>query len=923
MKKKIVSILLCLCSFVSLFSVFAFAQTEDEQNKYIEQGYNYGFDQFIDVEQYVNYASSNEMQVVGIGKPVYFEETYESLEHSIGGFKITLYVYNPGLFSFDLDNSALLDGEYYPFGCVWYTGHSMGEFEVSVEPYLEHECIDDSDHVSSCFSDKMFFLATFRVYLEEIDDLQDFHIRRFDIGIGDVLDVDTHLNLSDIDDFINYSSALSDLSIFQSKQVWEVEDAYPVKESSTVTFDIAFFYESNYGTDDFGLFLYLYNPTLRSVNYVLVRIFDIEEQIYKNVMFDVVSHDGCIVKLKCYEPSKFNCTLGNERDYFIEIISINIDWNGTKLDNLNYYPEKLSGSYRFSSSDLDDVDPVTFMYMTSYSSECSFADDVSSYSFSVSSANLLDQYTKFNLGRNFEIIDQSYGLVNFTVSNDTLAFETDILFYTQFPLSSDLSISPIFKANSESGSSRINADDVIIDSSTVKYVSPLSSAVEVTDASSSTPHFLYMKANQDEKISLKLDYTYYRLDSSATDLDYYQTLSTLYFAIDESWLELDDVNIFNDRYVSRAEIKYDWAMTEPIIAAPRSGCKYIDLSEYVGKDLNALGLNIHTGSKLQTSGTGGSTFTVEYMIGADHYGSALYKQYFTVRNERNYFDRFNYYLEYDSLTDPGDMFVSTEDVTNMIGANKHLVGDFQNEHLVLNFCDTLTLSSFKDMSFDDQVEKFGFWNAFWYKICGTTQSIQDSIKNIECILTVKPSEIKTAIKLDDQAFSDKYYVSIKDVPEVKEKMQTALNNDQAFVFIRYDVFDYYSAYANGLNISDDDHVVLSQTKYYEDLSVISLELSNSYDSKIYAVSCEPITVAPGLTFPDPIDPDQIIDPINPDFYTDKNELWSGISELFDIAKIIISIMLVVFLLIILVNPASFIVKKIIELFRSIFGKKRE
>lgn len=213
-----------------------------------------------------------------------------------------------------------------------------------------------------------------------------------------------------------------------------------------------------------------------------------------------------------------------------------------------------------------------------------------------------------------------------------------------------------------------------------------------------------------------------------------------------------------------------------------------------------------------------------------------------------------------------DEFLTTDEVTQVI-KNAHcfecaFTTDLKEKQYVLNFDETKTLSSFSDMTFSEMCDEFGFGSALCILLFGTTEKYQDSIKNIKCIETMSGMEISKALKVSDEVFASTYYVALSDVPNIKSQMKNALSNNESFVFVRFDVFDYYADYTEGVFIENnsgvhtdyDDSVLLFQTKYYENLDILRMETSNGYATNVYDVEMEEIDTSSGATVPKPIRP---------------------------------------------------------------------
>lgn len=199
-------------------------------------------------------------------------------------------------------------------------------------------------------------------------------------------------------------------------------------------------------------------------------------------------------------------------------------------------------------------------------------------------------------------------------------------------------------------------------------------------------------------------------------------------------------------------------------------------------------------------------------------------------------------------------------------------GELEYTHLVLHDYDTYDLNNVINMPWEQMVEEFGWLKAIWFYNFGTKQTFMESRKDIEAIKTVSGAALLTAINMENDYFSEKYCVALSDVPTIKAQMQQAYNNNEAFVFFRFDVYDYYAdeCYLNGSKL---DNTFIFQGKYYDNFDVLNIELSNAFDKKVYAVDAEPIDIAPAITSPYPVIEEDFLDPSDKEFYDPNN--WDG------------------------------------------------
>ena len=107
----------------------------------------------------------------------------------------------------------------------------------------------------------------------------------------------------------------------------------------------------------------------------------------------------------------------------------------------------------------------------------------------------------------------------------------------------------------------------------------------------------------------------------------------------------------------------------------------------------------------------------------------------------------------------------------------------------------------------------------------------------------------------------------------------------------------------------------AQTKYYQDIDILALSLSNYFDTMVYSADCEKKNFAPGSTVPEPIDKDQF----NSIFNGDRPQGDWG-DEFMQLVSLILGCIMIVLLW----PVVSFIVSLVIDItkwIKKIFKKK--
>lgn len=144
----------------------------------------------------------------------------------------------------------------------------------------------------------------------------------------------------------------------------------------------------------------------------------------------------------------------------------------------------------------------------------------------------------------------------------------------------------------------------------------------------------------------------------------------------------------------------------------------------------------------------------------------------------------------------------------------------------------------------------GWWDKFW--------NGQDYVEHTYSpIVTISEADLS----LDNDTFSEKYYVSKYDVDDIKKFAKEELKNNKVPVLLRFAITDYYASTARfdyaeegAFEMSDEDGYVAQQTCFL-DFDVISLTFvdPDGAGEVVIGVVSDPIDIINGLTPPSDLD----------------------------------------------------------------------
>lgn len=875
MKKKILCILLCISIILPCFVVFAFAESSD---KYIEQGKAEGADEFVDVANYVENAGKpgcTDMVLLGIDSPKVKEVTYPGYDGEYFYFiEYDLVIYNPSLYALNFDSDVC--------GIAKTTIDKSKIISNSIEDADLKVRLSDSSTYNVLAPDSMFIRLTVRTV--EVDESlgTKFFFDKLIINANNLsyeLEANCSTEFNDIKLVIPFTDVISDLAWFTDNKHWDIYQTYKDHTENEPSF--LFAYELGYGTSDPELYFYVFNPTGCDFGFSMVTIWgDLDPP---NLELCSQS-DAHLYKYKLEDPFENYCLeSGDIRNYYIEST-----WVSTSNGTIEY---QSPSHFAFSNNEIPEGYSEQFAYTYTADADSGlnfvFSDDIDCALCAGDEFRLYFSYKEFNavdiiiteeFADRFEITYQDDYLSIICIEDyptnvwNGNSFEfTNIITYSNLPrcifcVPDEFKFTWSFR---KAGTEEEIFDELFecICKINCDYFTYIPTTTYSTKRSSSDA--LYLKVNTEQVVELDLFDTYYRLDSSATGINLYQTLQSVYFTMPNSYLEKGDGNILNDRTVSAIEFEYNSAMMTPGIYTSDTSKTY--LRSYIDVILEdktfctvfePIFIDEDPWPKVYNADIILGDIDVLYHTG---WGDVNLK----VRDYNSHYSSFSYFF-FGENYDFFEEVITSEEMLSAIKEKQSFDGELEYTHFVLHDYNTFDLKNVLDMSYEKMVEEFGFLRAFFLYNFGTKQTYMDSVNDIEAIRTVSGINLLTAINLDNDEFSNTYYVALSDVPTVKAQMQQAYDNNEAFVFLRFDVYDYYAAdcYLNGDKL---DNTFIFQGKYYENFDVINIELSNAFDKKVMAVKAESIDIATAVLSPgEEID---VLEPSDEEFYDSDN--WNG------------------------------------------------
>ena len=232
-------------------------------------------------------------------------------------------------------------------------------------------------------------------------------------------------------------------------------------------------------------------------------------------------------------------------------------------------------------------------------------------------------------------------------------------------------------------------------------------------------------------------------------------------------------------------------------------------------------------------------------------------------------DFLNWLFLRQEVEDADDYRVTREEVEEYM---KWYTKKFRNEELILGkyaaslFADSIDEDRIQFLQYKDSGATSGYilkefniddvnnyvdsdkdqskWNKFWF-------GEKYETLNYSPIVIVDAADLD----LDDDTFSERFFVGKEDVARIKKNAKEDLAHDKVPVLLRFAVTDYYASTArfdyaeeDTFEMSDHDGYVAQETVFL-DFDVLSLTFDSGYREHIIGVVAEPIDIINGLTPP--------------------------------------------------------------------------
>lgn len=852
---KIIALFLSVCCVISCFSVFAFANgdetspatvSEDDTTK--EYYVPYGFDKFIDVEEYKANAGKegyNELKIVGVNSPalsyIYYDDLGNLIDMPYYEWGLSFYVYNPRL---------------HPMYCRSYPGEDWLVSVVNGRGVVKD--LDDTDYksysVRNRFSqdyytfeddfvtDAMFFTFTVNgIYKAEsvaegtiagtylVDKI-------FISGYGGVdengktlihdfeFDLDLELNYDNYFENLDITSPDRDISIMTDISLEDIHTIYPKnfhRETACVNnaiLQLCFIYED---LDNEELYFYFYNSygdKFYSSDGLIKEIcFELKQGSEEKELYFLLEHISTVGTLSKYKISD-NSGYGNGYDC---------------KDNL------------FEGITSEESREYLILGFE-YSGNCSTV-------------------TK---GYNVQTEEIIYRLNDFSVE-DYVYCEAYYYFDTQ-------------EIATYSGDA-----------------SQTSMALNISSNS------LYFDENA-------VGDTYYRLNSSASGKNSYTTLRSVYFSIPNYHFGTEDANILNDKWLEYIKGSYEWANTGIGIVLGDDKISIFDNKSWFNLLSDNKSKEQFNGTILigQEDVTWGTNFNGYFAIDDGSYE-------FPFIGAIKVFDNFSFLFNIDSDSyEDFSTAISKEGLENAVANSKNPFStEFARVDYTLTKDDVFNMLTRDQWSFFESVGQIGLFDTIFKR------DYDSSIENISAFITFDEAAMDEALALSDADFAGKYFVSLSDVTDIKEKMSDAKINGETFVLFRFDVYDYYATSdiviaSNDVSYVGEPDGFAFMDKYYKNFEMLEFGFSNSQEATVVQVNMQPIDLGTAdITSPYPETSEKIKQEIGEVFDDISIEVQSFWDKLKEVGKIILIIAGVVALIPVVIG--------IVKLVRWVVGKYKK
>lgn len=385
-----------------------------------------------------------------------------------------------------------------------------------------------------------------------------------------------------------------------------------------------------------------------------------------------------------------------------------------------------------------------------------------------------------------------------------------------------------------------------------------------------------------ETISLELNSTYYRTETSDKGKGYSCDINAVYFAVPSDYFA-------DESELKRIKAEWYEFVTKDIVVTSNSDF-YNEAKNYIGKIRNDCSYGTYgLAENYEYRYINGLVSSIKYysswswnMISSTSNNISVDTLYyiFSAANISNYNSGLpllqqggisaetleNYIFNYEaddsnSITIGGrkinkNLFESTISSSRLVDSKYGKVQCGFDGKSVYEFDVDVDFLSFQtwdwtSANFWDNVQMMGgglsgFWNALWNNYPETEESASD----ILCIQTV----LKSDLSLSQSEFCSKYYINSEDYSDFIDYCENQIKADNEVVLFRYAVTDYYSQYLtiveNGLYGGEStNQAYRAWGSVFLDFDIIQLTFHNDEGYRTIPVVADPINIFPDVTPP--------------------------------------------------------------------------
>lgn len=399
----------------------------------------------------------------------------------------------------------------------------------------------------------------------------------------------------------------------------------------------------------------------------------------------------------------------------------------------------------------------------------------------------------------------------------------------------------------------------------------LNNSPELVGGQSASNEILYKISSMRVSIG-RVEEMYYQLNSSINGNNHFQTLSSVYFSLPAEALLVDGESsdlvkrddFYDDRKITSVKISYDKIESGYGVITTDKDIYYNLINDMNSKDPDDL---IAFGNfSFEISSMMPNVYRFEYSnLPSYSKGHAYDAHEIVVSNVVPIdfvlkYENVNGYFDTLKAKEEGEVIFSGEEFWNFYDFYKTSLNadktNFTSTPISITINDEgeksfLELLSKKEWTFLDAVGNDGLLAAIWGSLF-SNKDIDDSIKDIKMLNVwtpayiehlidfynlsagdvVNPRKVEGGIVSDRSAFCEAYTIHSKDYENFYNAMLNAKKNNEVFVFLRYDVSDYYCSEAfydgNGSTTSSfvDNEDFFSNEEIANTLVVKNFKASN-------------------------------------------------------------------------------------------------